>query len=167
MAKPLNIKDHNASFIKFLIFFIITLAMAVWAIYFNFKLPGKELKMYKKDSDLLRIQRVNQEKYKNTLNEIMMTINSLDSNNNSKALVNSELNDKMDDLRRASNIDDSTASQRLNQVIFNMVNAYRNAKIKLDDCKNFDIELAKKEDKIEELRKDLADCKTNGNNNIP
>jgi hypothetical protein len=159
MAKPINITEHNASFIKYLIFFILTLTMAVCAVYFNFKLPNKELKLLRKRDEQFRTQQLNQENYKRTLIDIMQTLKSLDSNNNSGIMVKSELDDKIVDLQRVSNIDDSSAAQRLNKVIFRLVNEYRDAKFKLNEYRDCDKIINDKDVKIAELRKDLDDCK--------
>jgi Type VI secretion system, TssO len=166
MSKPLNIKEHNNAFLKFFLFFLVTLIMAVSAVYFNFKVPNKELAILRERSELLRNQQINQENYKRTLNEIMMVFNKLDSST-SKAMVESELTGKLEALRTAASIEDSTASQKLNQVVFGLVNEYRNAKFKLFDLKDFEQEIKKKNDKIQELGRDLDDCRgrANFNNN--
>jgi Type VI secretion system, TssO len=167
MAKPINIKEHNSSFVKFLIFFLVTLIMAVSAVYFNFKVPNKELAILRERSELLRNQQINQENYKRTLNEVIQVFNKLDSST-SKAMVESELSDKLNALRNAASIEDSTASQKLNQMVFGLVNEYRNAKFKLFDLKDFEQEIRKKNEKIQELGRDLDDCRGRANfNKIP
>jgi Type VI secretion system, TssO len=167
MAKPINIKEHNSAFVKFLIFFLVTLIMAVSAVYFNFKVPNKELTILRERSELLRNQQINQENYKRTLNEVIMVFNKLDSST-SKAMVESELSDKLNALRNAASIEDSTASQKLNQMVFGLVNEYRNAKFKLFDLKDFEQEIRKKNEKIKELSTDLEDCRGRANfNKIP
>ncbi len=166
MAKPINITEHNRSFTKFLIFFLITLTMAVSAIYFNFQVPNKELAILRDRSDLLRNQQINQENYKRTLNDVIVILDKMDSSG-SKAMVESELRIKMDALRNAASIEDSTASQKLNLMIFTLVNKYRDAKFSLFDLKGFDEELKKKNDKIQELNKDLDDCRSRNSFNNP
>ena len=141
--------------------------MAVSAVYFNFKVPNKELTILRERSELLRNQQINQENYKRTLNEVIMVFNKLDSST-SKAMVESELSDKLNALRNAASIEDSTASQKLNQMVFGLVNEYRNAKFKLFDLKDFEQEIRKKNEKIKELSTDLDDCRGRANfNKIP
>jgi Type VI secretion system, TssO len=166
MSKPINIKEHNSAFFKFLIFFLVTLIMAVSAVYFNFKVPNKELAILRERSELLRNQQISQENYKRILNEVILVFNKLDSST-SKAMVESELTSKLEALRTAASIEDSTASQKLNQAVFGLVNEYRNAKFNLFDLKDYEKEIKKKNDKIQELSKDLEDCKgrVNFNNN--
>lgn len=164
MSKPLNIQEHNRAFTKFLIFFLVTLTLAVSAIYFNFQVPNKELAILRERSDVLRSQQINQENYKRTLNEVIQVFNKLDSTS-SKAMIESELTVKLDALRTAASIEDSTASQKLNQMVFSLVNEYRKAKFSLFDLKGYEQEIKKKNDKIQELAKDLDDCRNRANFN--
>ncbi len=164
MAKPINIKEHNSAFTKFVVFLLVTLVMAVSAIYFNFQIPHKELAILRERSDVLRNQQINQEKYKRTLNDVMQVFNKLDSGNN-KAMVESELTVKMDALRSAASIEDSTAVQKLNQMVFTLVNEYSKARFKLTDFKDYDAILKEKNDKINELRISVEDCKNRANFN--
>jgi hypothetical protein len=164
MSKPLNNRERNQAFIKFLIFFFVTLAMAVSAIYFNFQLPKKELAILRERSDLLRNQQINQENYKRALGDVMQVFNKLDSSS-SKAMIESELRPKLDLLRNAVNIEDSTATQKLNMTIFSLVNKYSDAKFALFDLKDYEQEISKCKQKITELSSDLQDCRDRANFN--
>jgi hypothetical protein len=165
MSKPLNSKEHNQAFVKFLIFFLITLVMAVSAVYFNFQVPKKELAILRERSDLFRNQQMNQENYKRTLSDVLQVFNKLDSSN-SKAMVESELRPKLDVLRNAVNIEDSSnTAEKLNMTIFNLVNKYKDAKFTLFDLKDYEQEISKYKQKITELSGDLQDCRDRANFN--
>jgi Type VI secretion system, TssO len=163
MAKPINIKEHNSSFVKFLIFFLVTLIMAVSAVYFNFKVPNKELAILRERSELLRNQQINQEKYKRTLGEVMAVLSKLDSASSNKAMVVSELTPKIDALNAAASIDDSTASQKLNQMVFVLVKQCQNAKSDLYDLKDVDKAINDLKSENITLRTNLKDCQDNAN----
>jgi uncharacterized protein YlxW (UPF0749 family) len=164
MAKPLNQKEHNQAFVKFFIFFLITLAMAVSALYFNFQVPKKELAILRERSDLLRNQQINQEKYKRQLSDVMKVFEKLDSSG-SKAMIESELRPKLDLLNEAARIDDSTSVTKMNLVITTLVNKYKDAKFSLFDLKDFEQEIAKLKQKNNELDQDLRDCRDRVNFN--
>lgn len=138
--------------------------MAVSAIYFNFQIPHKELTILRERSDVLRNQQINQEKYKRTLNDVMQVFNKLDSGS-SKAMVESELTVKMDALRSAASIEDSTAVQKLNQMVFTLVSEYSKAKFKLFDFSSYDEELRKRNETIQQLRATVEDYKNRLNFN--
>jgi Type VI secretion system, TssO len=158
MSKPLNIQEHNASFTKFLIIFFVTVAMVAGALYFDFQVPKKELEILRERSDLLRNQNLAQENYKRTLNEVMVVLSKLDSS--SKSMVESELRPKLDQLFNSASIDDSTSSQKLNKVVFGLVNKYMDAKFKLSDMRNFEEEIDKQKRRNAELQRDLDNCNT-------
>lgn len=154
MSKPINSKEHNAAFLKFVIFFLVTLAMAAGAIYYNFKLPNKELAILRVRSEMLRNQQVNQEKYKRALNEVIETLEKADSSG-SKLMVDSELNLKIDALRNASGIEDSAASKKLHQSVLYLVNKYKEAKFRLFDLKGYEDEIREQKNKVTKLKEDL------------
>lgn len=157
MARAINIKEHNAAFTKFLFFFILTVAMAAGALYFNFKTPQKELEILRERSDLLRDQNLAQENYKRTLMEAVAVLDRLDSNN-SKAIVASELEPKIALLKNSVSLDDSTSPKRLNVIITDLMNRYKNARFDFEDSKGFLAELNRKNNDITELRHKLDEC---------
>jgi Type VI secretion system, TssO len=153
MSKPLNLKEHNQAFTRFLVFFLVTLAIAAGALYFNFQTPQKELEILRERSDLLRNQNLAQENYKRTLNEVMQIMSKLDSVGGKSQMIDSELKPKIEALRNA-NIDDSSSAQRLNMTIFVLVNKYRDAKFDFMDSKS-----CVKDN--EDLRKQIVNLKEN------
>ena len=167
MLKPLNAKEHNQAFTKFLAFLLLTIAMVAGALYINFDIPGRELKILRERSDNYRNQMIAQENFKRTLNEFMAIANRSDSS--SKAMIESEARPKLDALRNAVNIDDSTSSTKMNMAIVTMANQYIDAKAKLADLKGFDQEIQKLKAKMAELQRDLDDCRNRVNfgNTLP
>ena len=160
MSTAINLKEHNAAFIRFLILFIITVAMVAGALYFDFQTPQKELEILRERSDLLRDQNLAQENYKRTLIETIAIIDRLDSNT-SKAIISSELEPKMALLRNAINIDDSTSIKRLNVIITELVNKYKNARFDFEDSRGFQVEIRKKDKEIFDLKDNLDRARRN------
>ncbi len=160
MSTAINLKDHNAAFTRFLILFIITVAMVAGALYFDFQTPQKELEILRERSDLLRDQNLAQENYKRTLEETIAIIGRLDSNN-SKAIISSEVEPKIAILRNAVNIDDSTSPKRLNVIITKLVNEYKNARFDFEDSRGFQDEIKKKNREIAELKDNLDRSRKN------
>jgi hypothetical protein len=153
MSKPINNKEHNNAFIKFILFFLVTLAMAAGAIYYNFKIPNKELAILRVRSELLRNQQVSQEKYKRVLNDVIDMLEKTDSS--SKLMMESELSVKIDALRNVSGIEDSSAAKKLHQSVLYLVNKYKESKFRLFDLKNFEDEIREKNNKIAKLKEDM------------
>jgi hypothetical protein len=160
MAQAINLKEHNAAFTKFLIFFLVTVAMVTGALYFDFSTPKRELEILRERSDLLRDQNLAQENYKRTLMETIAVIDRLDSST-SKAIVSSELEPKIAILKNAAKVDDSTSAKNLNEIVTNLVIKYKNARFDFEDSKGFQEELRKKELQIVELKDALDRAKRN------
>jgi hypothetical protein len=158
MAKPINLQEHNSAFFKFLVLFFVTVAMVSGAIYFDFQVPKKELSILRERSDLLRNQNLAQENFKRTLNDVVSVLNKLDSSN--KSMVESELRPKLDLLYNSAAIDDSTSSQKLNKVIFGLVNKFVESKFKISDMKNYETEMDRYKVRNAQLQQDLDNCRT-------
>lgn len=157
MQKPLNAKEHNQAFLTFLLFLIVTVAMVAGALFINFRVPVKELGILRERSDNFRNQTIAQENFKRSLNEFMAIMNSSDSS--SKAMIESEAKPKLDALRSATNIEDSTSSVKLKMSVLSMANQYMNAKLKLADLNDYAIEISRLKNKVSELSRDLDDCR--------
>ncbi len=160
MSTAINLKEHNSAFIRFLILFIITVAMVAGALYFDFQTPQKELEILRERSDLLRDQNLAQENYKRTLLDAMAVVEKLDSTNN-KLMINSELETKMSLLKNSINIDDSTSAKRLNAVITLLLNKYVKASFEVYDTKDAQKLLNEKDRQIFELKDNLDRARRN------
>jgi len=160
MSTAVNSKEHNAAFTKFLLLFTVTVAMVAGALYFNFSTPKKELEILRERSDLLRDQNLAQENYKRILTETIAVIDRLDSST-SKAIISSELDPKLALLRNSVNIDDSTSVKRLNVIITELVNKYKNARFDFEDSRGFQEELKRKDREIVELKDNLDRARRN------
>ena len=134
--------------------------MVAGALYFNFSTPKKELEILRERSDLLRDQNLAQENYKRILTETIAVIDRLDSST-SKAIISSELDPKLALLRNSVNIDDSTSVKRLNVIITELVNKYKNARFDFEDSRGFQEELKRKDREIVELKDNLDRARRN------
>jgi hypothetical protein len=161
MQKPLNAKEHNQAFLKFLFFLSLTIAMIAGALFINFEVPNHELEILRERSDNYRNHMIAQENFKKTLNEFMAVANRSDSS--SKAMIESEARPKLDALRNAIAIEDSTSGTRMNMSIIALANQYLNARSKLADLRGFDDEIRRLKDKIAELQYDLENCRSRVN----
>lgn len=161
MQKPLNAQEHNQAFVKFLFFLLLTVTMIAGALFINFEVPNRELKILRERSDNYRNHIIAQENFKKTLNDFIAVANRGDSS--SKAMIESEARPKLDALRNAIAIEDSTSGTRMNMSIVGLANQYLDAKTKLADLRGFDDEIRRLKDKIAELQMDLENCRSRVN----
>lgn len=157
MAKPINIKEHNNAFLKFAFFFIVTLGMGIGAIYYNFRIPQKELAILRVRAESYRLQQINQEKYKRSLSEIIDILDRSDSSF-SKMMIEGDVKPKIEELRNVSVIEDSSATKQLHQTIIRMVNQFLRAKLSLYDLKDANKAIDDKQREINDLTRQLHTC---------
>jgi hypothetical protein len=156
MLQPLNAREHNQAFVKFLFFFLVTVVMVVSAIFINFEIPAQELRILRERSDNYRNKQISEEKFKTTLSEFMAIANQSDSS--SKAMIESEAGPKLEAMRGAE-IDNSTTSIKMNMAVYALANKYIAAKSRLADLRDVDEEIARLKNKIIELEADLKACR--------
>jgi Type VI secretion system, TssO len=95
MLKALNAKERNKAFLKFLLFFLVTLILVVSAIYFDFKLPLKENNYLQKEIDQQRQIEHNQENFVNTMNDAVKLLDSLDRPGTDLTQIHAQLEQKL------------------------------------------------------------------------
>ena len=95
MQQVLNSKERNEAFLKFLVFFLVTLILVVLAIYFNFRLPVRENKMLQDEIETQRQQDMNQTKFVARMQEAVVLLDSLGKGGPNVDQINLQLNGKL------------------------------------------------------------------------
>ncbi|MEO6963634.1 MAG: type VI secretion system TssO, partial [Puia sp.] len=98
MQQILNSQERNQAFVKFLVFFLLTVILVVTAVFFNYRLPVRENKMLQDEVDVQRQQEANQQKFVNRMQEAIVLLDSLDANNTNLEQINLQLNGKIAEL---------------------------------------------------------------------
>jgi DNA repair ATPase RecN len=95
MQQVLNSKERNEAFLKFLVFFLVTLILVVVAVYFNFRLPVRENKMLQDEIETQRQQDMNQTKFVARMQEAIVLLDSLGKGGPNVDQINLQLNGKL------------------------------------------------------------------------
>jgi len=95
MQQVLNSKERNEAFLKFLVFFVVTLILVVVAVYFNFRLPVRENKMLQDEIETQRQQDMNQTKFVARMQEAIVLLDSLGKGGPNVDQINLQLNGKL------------------------------------------------------------------------
>ena len=98
MQQVLNSQERNQAFLKFLLFFLITVALIIAAIFFNFYLPVREKKMLQSEVDIQRVQDVNQERFATKLQDVAYYLDSMKKNTANYEQVGLIVNGKLGEL---------------------------------------------------------------------
>src|SRR5258708_12009399 len=95
MQQVLNSKERNEAFLKFLVFFVVTLILVILAIYFNFRLPVRENRMLQDEIETQRQQDMNQMKFVAKMQEAVVLLDSLGKGGPNADQINLQLNGKL------------------------------------------------------------------------
>lgn len=151
MQQILNSQDRTRAFLKFLLFFLITIALVVTAIYFNFRVPVKENKWLQGQLEEKRIEDATQEKFVSKMEEAVVLLDSLDKNGANGDLVKSRLSSIIGEMQTLEP-NNKTIYGKMDKAIVEKFTTLNTAKTKL-------MSLDGSDQKITELTKLLTDCR--------
>ncbi len=161
MQKPLNAKERNNAFLKFLLFLIITVAMICGAVYYNFDIPHKENRLLKEKVEQNRIQMMAQEKFTNKLVEVKQLMDSVGKPGVNTLYLNQLVSAKLKELTELQFID-STVQAKMNRTVLSTYLDYNKVKtemVNMGDAPNMIADLRSRNEQLQrdndQLRRDL------------
>lgn len=157
MLQVLNKEERNGAFIKFLAFFLATVALILIAVYFDFKVPTEQNKKLLFESRQQDNANDNEEKFIARMGAVTTLLDSLDKPETNAGVVNGVLDDDIKDLLKLQGnanvlydklnktlVDKFVALQQAKRSAVKNVETIRDLKKKLDDCQqNFENETKK------------------------
>ena len=100
MQQIMNSKERTQAYLKFLLFFVITVIVVVLAIYIDFYTPSRENKLLKDEVDLQRRQEANQLKFVNKMTRAISLLDSLNNSKNNTDQLRLQIGTQIEDLRK-------------------------------------------------------------------
>lgn len=152
MQQVLNSKERSEAFLKFLVFFVVTLILVILAIYFNFRLPIRENKMLQDEIETQRQQDMNQSKFVTKMQEAVILLDSLGKGGPNADQINLQLNGKLAEM--------AGLQQKDNNLYGKMDKAIVEKFSDLQLWKRNLLSLQEKADKISTLEADLNTTKS-------
>jgi len=152
MQQVLNSKERNEAFLKFLVFFLVTLILVVLAIYFNFRLPVRENKMLQDEIETQRQQDMNQTKFVARMQEAVVLLDSLGKGGPNVDQINLQLNGKLAEIAGLQPKDNNLYG-KMDKAIVEKFSELQSAKRALSA-------LQEKADKISQMEADLNTTKS-------
>ncbi len=98
MLQILNSQERNQAFLKFIVFFLITVALIVAAIFFDYKMPVRENAVLHDKLNSHRQVEYNQQVFIERMQEALVLLDSLDKPGIVEAQVNMQLTAKLSNL---------------------------------------------------------------------
>ncbi|MFT3701413.1 MAG: type VI secretion system TssO [Agriterribacter sp.] len=166
IQKILNSQERTQAFLKFLLFFFITIVLVIIAVFFNFRLPLKDNESLTERLAIQRKEEMNQEKFAENMDKALMYLDSLDKDKKNLESIDILLKGKIEDLSILQQ-KAFTPYGRMNKVIIEKLLELKSQKlqlIKLSDkatamaeteqkLQNAEIQLTQKQQELDQLRK--------------
>lgn len=150
--KPINDKERQKAFLKFLLFFLATNIIIVFAIYFDFKVPVKENELLKSQVELSKFESDYQLRFFENMQSINAMLDSLDIPGQNLSYQNSLISAKLVELKKSIPTKDSTYRYDMYSSIVNLLVEYQ-------DLKSEILELSDSKTTIEEYKTALDRCR--------
>ncbi len=156
MQKPLNTSERNSTFLKFLLFFLLSVAMVTAAIYLDFKMPIIENKILKEKTEYVRLQNQEQEKITNLIVDVKTLIDSVEKPGVNVKYITDIVQSKLGDLNKL-NVGDSSIQKKMNNVIVSVLFQLNDLKSKTSNMGETQRELSDLTSQNIKLKGDVRD----------
>jgi hypothetical protein len=117
MQQVLNSKERNEAFLKFLLFFLVTVILIVLAVFFNYRLPRSENKVLQEEVNIERQQEAVQSKFVTKMTEAITLLDSMDKGTVNVEQINSQLSGKLTEMELLRQKDDPSPYGRMHNAI--------------------------------------------------
>lgn len=152
MQQVLNSQERNQAFLKFLLFFLVTVVLIIAAIFFNYRLPIRENKMLQSEVDIQRTEDVNQQKFIGLMQDAIRLLDSMDKKGTNVAQIDLQVNSKLQELAALQQKDNSIYGQMDKMIIDKLGNLQQDKKILQDARDNTN--------KLSAAQSDLEKCQS-------
>lgn len=150
--KPINDKERQKSFIKFLLLFLATNIIIICAIYYDFKIPKKENELLKSQVELSKFETDFQRRFFKNMKSINVMLDSLDIPGQNLSYQNSLISAKLVELKKSIPTKDSTFKYDMYSNIINLF-------VELQDLKSEILAMGDSKNTIEEYKAALDRCR--------
>jgi len=117
MLQVLNSKERNQAFLQFLLFFLLTTALIVGAVYFNFAVPQTEKNYLREEVKRSRQDLTQQQVFIVNMLEAKKFLDSLNKPAANTDVVNSELSERITGMNKSRYPADTSSYGQLNNAI--------------------------------------------------
>ncbi|MFT4093780.1 MAG: type VI secretion system TssO [Niabella sp.] len=158
-----NAKERKQAFWKFLLFFLLAVAIILLAAYFDTLVPSKENKMMREQLAKFKLREAAQDRFTNSMNDAKILIDSLRKPGANQAYINSLIQDKIRELA-ALQYKDSSMYSRLNTSVIDVFQRYQEATMQIAKMGTLPQDYQKLKADYDAAQRDLITCRQGLNN---
>ncbi|MEO8771054.1 MAG: type VI secretion system TssO [Ferruginibacter sp.] len=155
MQQILNIQERTQAFLKFLLFFLITVTLVVVAIYFNFRVPSKENAWLHDQLESQRTMDANQVKFVAKMDEAVILLDSLDKKDANTDLIQRSIGNIVGDMQGMVQ-NNKTLYDKMNKAIVFKFDELKNAKKDIQESKGYPSRISILETQLKECNNSLT-----------
>lgn len=159
MAQVQNKSERRNAFWKFFLFFLISVAATIGAVFFNFEMPRAENKILKKEKDNIEQTMNAQQKFTAAISDANDLLDSLSQPGANISYTNQLISTKLADITKIQFSDSSNASAKLNKVILDIMLKYQQTKTRLLSVNDALKENEKMKTDLDKCNSDLEDAR--------
>jgi hypothetical protein len=154
MLRVLNARERNNAFLQFVLFFVLTTALIVGVIYFDFRLPLTEIKHLREEVSVQQLQNQNQINFVAKMDEARIYLDSLERNPTASRIISIKLDEVIKQMTQLQLIDGS-AYGKMNATIVETFVQLQHERIELINASQEKRNISMLESQLEQCKRDL------------
>lgn len=155
--KPLNSEERKKSFGVFLLFFIITTALVIGAVYFGMQVPFAQNERLKEQVSKFQRENTFAETFSQKMNETKGLLDSVNKSGVQATIVDGQITENIKRLNAMADSDSSARKQLYHDMVQSFVDL-QIAKQGLRDASGKETNLANSTQEIAQLKSELSAC---------
>lgn len=156
--KPLNVSERNKAFRNFLIFFIITIAIIIAAVFFSVQVDAEENRQLKDEKKVTERQRDFTEEFVDKMETTIKLLDSVNLPNVKSHLIDAAIDDNLDSMLAMTNNDTSAQLKSLyKNIVYNFYDL-QGAKKQLREASGNDATFSKLQKENDQLHSRLSEA---------
>lgn len=155
--KPLNTEERKQSFTGFLLFFLITAALIVGAVFFGMQVPFKQNERLKAQVARQQQDQAFADRFSKKMNETSILLDSVNKNGTQATLVDGTISENIKAMN-ASLLSDSIANKQLYMNMVQSLNQLQLAKSGLRNSSGKDQDAVRLQQDLVDVRTQLFQC---------
>lgn len=156
--QPLNQAERRKAFFNFLLFFLITSAFIISAVFFSIQVPAMENQQLRKKVEDIEREKDFNERFLQNVNETKILLDSLDKPESNVQLVDAKVATKLNQMQEMLN--DSLGSFILYQDFIENIARLHTAKKELRTALSKDDSMGELQDQVRNLQSELQSYRT-------
>ena len=164
--KPLNQNTRNDLYLKFLLFFFLTSALVVLAIFVDVQLPTQENKILKAKYAQINKELEFQSGFTKKVNEVRSILDSINNSGQNVMYLEQLASTKLAGMKESIPVEDSIKQKALYDYMIQTLIALQNSKKNLRDfkenqaaLKQYELNIQKYKEELDNTKRDLDICR--------